>query len=152
MKANNPNYQDRITRFFADARFGNDLGIRLVRVEPGFTETELTLEERHQQQDGLIHAGVLATLADHTAGSVALTLAPADQQVVTVEFKINFLRKASGERLRCSAKVLKPGRTLLVVESEVYAEQLNGSCFVAKATVTLAVVNNGEETVGEEAQ
>lgn len=76
-------------------------------------------------------------MADHTAGSAASTLIQPGQYVLTVEFKINLLRPAAGAKLRCKAQVLKPGKTLSIVESEVFTNKL-----VSKATLTLAVLGS----------
>lgn len=84
------------------------------------------------------HGGpaVPVLMADHSAGTAAATLIQPGQYVLTVEFKINLLRPAKGERLRCRAEVLKPGKTLLVVESALFTGKL-----VSKATVTLAILD-----------
>ena len=74
----------------------------------------LSLKKHHLQQDNFIHAGVLATIADHTAGMASLTLVPEGQIVLTVEFKINILRPAAGDSLKCKARVLKFGKTITV--------------------------------------
>ena len=81
-----------------------------------------------------------ATLADHTAGTAAFTLVRADQIVLTAEFKINFLRPARGTQLICRSSVLKPGRQLTVVESEVFCVNNHEERLVSKATVSIAVV------------
>jgi uncharacterized protein (TIGR00369 family) len=131
---------DEVRRIFEQAPFIADLGVVLERVAPGECETSLRLEPRHLQQDGFAHAGVQATLADHTAGAAAATLVGPNEYVLTVEFKINLLRPAHGERLRCHATVLKPGSRIDVVESEVWTEDGGDSKLVAKAMVTLAVL------------
>lgn len=125
---------------FQQAAFIADLGIQLHEVGQGWCETELQIAARHMQQDNFVHAGVQATMADHTAGGAATTLIGGNQFVLTVEFKINLLRPAHGEVLRCRAQVLKPGRTLSVVESEVYAVTGEEQKLVSKAIVTLAVM------------
>ena len=129
-----------IRRIFEQAPFIADLGVVLARIAPGVCETSLRLERRHLQQDGFAHAGVQATLADHTAGAAAATLVGPNEYVLSVEFKINLLRPAHGDRLRCRATVLKPGPRIDVVESEVWADGHGESKLVAKATVTLAVL------------
>jgi len=91
-----------------------------------------------------VHAGVLATVADHTAGAAGSTLLAADEYVLTAEFKINLLRAARGERLVCRAQVLKPGRILTVVESEVFSVTDEAPTLVAKASVTLAVLKTSK--------
>lgn len=127
--------QAEIERLFQTAPFLQHIGLRLKEAGEGWCETEIEIKEHHQQQDGFIHAGVQATMADHTAGSAASTLIKPGQYVLTAEFKINLLRPARGERLRCRAQVLKAGRSLSVVESEVFADKL-----VSKASVTLMVL------------
>ncbi|HEU4741239.1 MAG TPA: PaaI family thioesterase [Meiothermus sp.] len=127
--------RSEIQRLFTSAPFIQHVGLKLLNAGEGWCETEIEVQAHHQQQDGFIHAGVLATMADHTAGSAAATLIRPGQYVLTVEFKINLLRPARGQRLRCRAEVLKPGKTLSVVESSLSTDRL-----VAKATVTLAIL------------
>jgi uncharacterized protein (TIGR00369 family) len=115
-------------------------GFRVDRVSDGEFHASVGVEPAHRQQDGFVHAGVLATLADHTAGYAAFTLVPADRRILTIEFKINFLKPARGEEVRCRSRVLSPGRTVLVAESEVFAVDGGRERLVAKATVTLMAV------------
>jgi len=133
--------QKEIERIFGATAFITDLGLRLEGVAAGECRSSLVLTPRHLQQDGYVHAGVQATAADHTAGAAAATLIAPGQSVLTVEFKINLLRAARGSELTCIARVLKPGRTLSVVESEVFCGPPGQARLVAKATVTLAVVS-----------
>ncbi|TAL33042.1 MAG: PaaI family thioesterase [Spirochaetes bacterium] len=117
-----------------------DVGIVLKGCGPGWCETTLALQPRHLQQDAVVHAGVLGTMADHTAGGAGMTLMGAQEYVLTVEYKINLLRPATGSALFCRAEVLKPGSAVTVCESMVYAGSDAGGKLVAKATVTLAVM------------
>lgn len=141
MESRNPDFRRAIESVFKDAAFITDVGIELVDMGPGWCETTLPLAPRHLQQNGFVHAGVQATIADHTAGAAGSTLVAAGDYVLTLEFKINLLRAAKGDRLRCRAQVLKPGSRFTVVESEVYA-QSDGrdDQLVSKATVSLAVL------------
>ncbi|GAB4369553.1 MAG: PaaI family thioesterase [Deltaproteobacteria bacterium] len=143
MKELDPRIREAVAAIFGRAAFVTGLGIRLADLGPGWCESELAVEERHLQQDGFVHAGVQATIADHTAGGAGGTLARPGEMVLTIEFKINLLRPAVGERLRCRAKVLKPGRTIVVAESEVFAVRGGAEKMSAKATVTLALVPSG---------
>ncbi|MEW6721118.1 MAG: PaaI family thioesterase [Thermodesulfobacteriota bacterium] len=138
MKPQNPQYREHATDIIRKSRFVADIGLVLDDLGPGWCETHIDILPKHLQQDGFVHAGVQATLADHTAGGATGTLVPAGFLVLTAEFKINFLRPAVGERIRCRATVLKSGRTLSVAESEVYAVRGGAEKLVAKATVTLA--------------
>lgn len=129
-----------IERLFETAPFIRELGMKLVAIAPGRCETGLLLAERHLQQDGVVHAGVLATMADHTSGTAGASIIGADEYVLTAEFKINLLRAARGERLHCIGTVLKPGGRLIVAESEVFDGDPRNARLLAKAIVTLAVM------------
>ncbi len=133
-------YREHVRAIFERAPFIGDLGIALSELGPGWCESVLRIAPKHLQQDGYIHAGVQATIADHTAGGAAGTVAKPGDLVLTVEFKINLLRPALGDRLRCRATVLRDGRTITVVESEVFARQDAAEKLVSKAMVTLALV------------
>src|SRR5258705_12718010 len=113
--------QSRVRHIFESANFVRDLGMQLTRIEDDYCETMLIPSERHLQQHGVIHAGVLATMADHTSGCAARGAVGLDQDVVSVEFKINFLRPAVADRLRCLVRVLRAGRMLVVFEAEDFA-------------------------------
>jgi len=138
--------REEIDRIFYCAPFINDLGITLIEYGEGRCETRLTLTDKHLQQDGLVHAGVQATIADHTAGTAAATLIGAKQMVLTVEFKINLLRAARGQSLLCRARVLKPGSRLSVVESEVYCDAPGSVTLVSKALITMAILDKKAAT------
>jgi len=129
-----------IARIFGSAPFISRLGARLVVVEPGFCESQLELRDDHLQQDGFVHAGVQATLADHTAGAAAASLIADDEIVLTAEFKISLYRAARGTSLTCNARVVKAGTQLTFVESEVLCTRGTETTPVSKATVSIAVV------------
>ncbi|MBP2673728.1 MAG: hypothetical protein H6Q84_568 [Deltaproteobacteria bacterium] len=149
MKPQNPQYREHATAIIKKSRFAADIGLVLDDLGPGWCETHIDILPKHLQQDGYIHAGVQATLADHTAGGATGTLVPEGYLVLSAEFKINFLRPCIGERIRCRATVLKAGRTLCVAESEVYAVRNGAEKLAAKATVTLAPVR-GQAPAGPE--
>jgi len=120
--------------------FINFCGIKAWEIKEGYFESSTEIEPHHRQQDGFIHAGLIATMADHTAGYAAFTLVPEDHQILTIEFKINFLRPAVGERLVCKSKIIRSGTHILVGESLVLDLQGSAEKEVAKAMVTLAAV------------
>jgi uncharacterized protein (TIGR00369 family) len=126
--------------------FINFCGFRAVLVEWGKFHSEVAIEEKHRQQDGFVHAGVMATMADHTAGYSAFTTVPDEFQILTIEFKINFLRPAFGDSLICQSRVIREGRRVLVAESEVFDVRDNRRVPVAKAMVTLMAVPQKELT------
>jgi uncharacterized protein (TIGR00369 family) len=140
-------FRKAIEQGFADAPFVAHMGIELAALGPGWCEARLEIKPWQLQQTGVVHAGVLATLADHCAGAAATTTLEPGAFVVSAEFKINLLRGARGERLHCRADVLKPGQTLSVVESVVFAERAGKREMVAKLNATMAVVRPRHETV-----
>ena len=140
METKNPNYRDKLERAFAGAAFVAENGIRLVDCGPGWCEAVIELTPHHLQHIGVPHGGLIATLADHTAGGAAATLVAVDEYVLTAEFKISFLRGVKAERLFCRAEVIKPGAQLVFAESTVEAEAAGKRTLISKASVTLAVV------------
>ena len=131
--------KNQVRHIFDSANFVRDLGMQLVHMEDQHCETILIPAERHRQQHGLIHAGVMATMADHTSGCAARGAVGLDCDVITVEFKINFLRPAVADRLRCLGRVLRAGKMLVICEAEVFALKDGEEKLVSKAMVTLAV-------------
>jgi uncharacterized protein (TIGR00369 family) len=129
-----------VERIFREARFIHLLGIELKSVGFGWCETQVTASANHHQQHGLIHAGVLMTIADHTCGGAAASVVPEDKDVITVENRVTFLRRATGSILSCRADVLRAGKNLIFVEASVSTENEEGREMVARASSTLAVI------------
>ena len=98
----------------------SSIGAELLIVEPGKVEIALPYRSDLTQQHGYLHAGIITTIADTACGYAAYTLMPAGSEVLSVEFKVNLLRPAKGERFVAVANVLKPGRTLTVVRADVF--------------------------------
>ena len=116
-----PDYAERVRASFARQRFMQLLGARLLRVEPGLVEIELPYRSDLTQQHGYLHAGVSTSIADSAGGYAAYTLMPRDSSVLAVEFKVNLLEPASGERFVGRARVVRPGKRLSVCALEVEA-------------------------------
>ncbi|MBT9457837.1 MAG: PaaI family thioesterase [Burkholderiaceae bacterium] len=130
---------DTLRAFFHRAPFMVDLGVEPIAVQAGKVTTELILQARHLQHTGVVHAGVVASLADHTMGAAAQTCAAEGFWVLTAELKTSLLRGAQGERLVCEAVVLKAGRQVSFTEAEVYAISGDTRTMVAKASATMAL-------------
>ena len=129
----------RVRSIFEKARFVEELGIKLAKVAEGSVETELLIRDSFRQQHGFVHAGVIATLGDHTAGGAARTVT-GEKDVITVEFKINFLRPAKGNTLKCVGRVLRGGKQIVIAEAEIFDVNGADERLVAKLTETLAVI------------
>lgn len=137
-----------VAPIFEDAAFVHHLGITLEAAGAGWCRTALSVTSEHLQQHGFVHAGVITTLADHTAGGAARAAVRPGSDVVTIEFKMNFLRPATGRQLSCQGMTLRAGKNIIVSESEVHDVSSMPSLLVAKCTSTLAVVPQGERIAG----
>jgi uncharacterized protein (TIGR00369 family) len=126
--------------FFLSAPFMADLGIEPVAVSEGRMDTVLVVAHRHLQHTGQVHAGVMTSMADHTMGAAAQTLAASGHWAITAELKVSCLRPGKGERLVCEARVIKAGRSLSFTEAAVYAETAGQRILVMKASATMAMV------------
>ncbi len=115
-------------------------GFEVERVARGQFQTRLKIREDHKQQDGFVHAGVIATMADHTAGYAAYTTVSQEFRILTIEFKINYFKPATGETIVCRSKVINDGRKVIVSESEVFSVTGETEKLVSKAMVTLMAV------------
>jgi len=111
----------KVRESFERQAFMKHLGARIVELAPGRVVLELDARPELTQQDGYLHAGVSASIADSAGGYAAYSLFPAGTGVLSVEFKINLLAPARGSRLRAVGEVLKSGRTLTICKLEVYA-------------------------------
>lgn len=131
---------DTLRGFFRRAPFMVDLGVEPIACSDGRVTTVLALAPRHLQHTGQVHAGVMTSMADHSMGAAAQTMAPEGYWIITAELKSSLLRPGQGERLVCEAHVLKPGRSLSFTEAEVYAESEGRRVLVMKASATMALV------------
>lgn len=116
-----PNFVARVRNSFDRQGFMALLGATLTRIEPGDVEIEVPFRAELTQQHGYFHAGVTSAVADTAGGYAGYTLFPADSSVLTVEFKINLVAPAQGNRLSATGRVIKHGRTLTICVFEVYA-------------------------------
>jgi uncharacterized protein (TIGR00369 family) len=96
-------------------------GAELKTVQEGLAEIELAYREDLTQQHGYLHAAVTTAIADSACGYAALSRMPEGSDVVSVEFKVNLLSPARGERFVARGEVVRAGRTLVVTRGEVMA-------------------------------
>lgn len=131
---------EKVRRGFANQGFMTTMGVTLDRVAKGEVDLSVAPSDTISQQHGFVHGGAVGALADTSSGFAAMTMIPDDATLLTAEFKINFLAPARGERIISRGRVLKPGRTLIVVQSEVVALDKGAEKLVALMIATMAVV------------
>ena len=117
------------------------MGATLVTVEPGFCAIAIVPRSEIAQQHGYVHAGIVGAIVDTAGGYAGYSLFPEDSSVLTVEFKLNLLAPAGGDRLVAEGRVIKPGRTLAITQGEVHAERGGKRTLVALMQQTLMVMH-----------
>ncbi len=143
-----PDFEARVRESFGRQKLMSAIGAELTRVGPGEAEITLPYREDLTQQHGFIHAGIVATLGDTACGYAAFSLMPADAAILTVEYKINLMAPAVGERLIARGRVVRPGRTLTVCAGEVIAQHQGKAKTVATMLATMMALPNQEGLVG----
>jgi uncharacterized protein (TIGR00369 family) len=139
--AEDQNFEARVRASFAQQSLHRTIGATVTKVAPGEVEIEIPFREDLGQQHGFMHGGIVAAIVDTACGYAALSLLPPDVEVLTVEFKINFVAPAKGERLIARGRVTKPGRTLTVCRGDVVATTGAQEKLVATMLATIMVVS-----------
>jgi len=121
-----PSAHERVAQSLARQGMMTHLGVRLLAVSQGQVELALTYSDKLTQQQGGFHGGAIGALADIAGGYAALTVAPEGMEVVTIEYKINFLNSLQGGEIRAIGKVIKAGRRVIVTSAEVVHLDANG--------------------------
>lgn len=141
-KPQDPDYQERVRASFARQAVMTYIGAEMSDLRAGYCEISLPYRHELTQQHGFFHAGIVATIIDSAGGYAGYSLFPADSSVLTVEYKLNLLAPADGERLIAQAQVVKSGRTLTITQGEVYAEKKMRRSLCAVMQQTLIVLLN----------
>ncbi|WHZ13146.1 MAG: Thioesterase [Burkholderiaceae bacterium] len=139
-----PGYAERVRASFARQGAMHTIGARLGAIEPGRVAIELDWAERLTQQHGFLHAGMVATALDSACGYAGFTLMAPEAAVLTIEYKINLLAPAKGQRFRMVGTVVKPGRTVTVCEGRAWAIDEGREKLVATMACTLMAVTGRE--------
>lgn len=143
-----PAYAERVRASFDLQQAMHLIGAELAVVEPGYTEIHLANKPGITQQHGFIHGGVVGMIADSAAGYAANTLTPADTSVLTVEYKLNLVAPADGDRLVARGEVVKPGRTLIITKAEVFAIRDEKWTLCALMQQTIMAMQGRKERAG----
>lgn len=139
-----PGFAGRVRASFDRQAAMGTLGASLAEVAPGRVVIELPFAAHLTQQHGFLHAGMVATALDSACGYAASTLMPEDAGVLTIEFKINLLAPAQGQRFRMEGLVVKPGRTITVTEGKAFAIDGGREKLIATMGATLMAITGRE--------
>lgn len=140
--AQDPNYEQRVRDSFARQQFMTTVGATLGRVEPGEVLIAVPFGTPLTQQHGFLHAGVVAAVIDSACGYAALTLMEPGVGVMSVEFKVNLLAPAVGNRFVAIGRVVRAGRTITACQGELRAVQDEGEVVVALLQGTMMAIRD----------
>lgn len=137
LEPQDPHFESRVRASFERQQAMKTLGIELVAIKPGEVELRMPCLPDYTQQHGFTHAGILSTALDSACGYASFSLMPENAAVLTIEFKTNLLAPAKGDHFSIRGRVVKPGRTITVCESQAFAVTNGKEKLVATMTGTL---------------
>ena len=140
-----PQFEGRVRASFARQRAMETIGAILTSVEPGIVEVALPYRADLTQQHGFLHAGIVATILDSACGYAAFSLMAANVAVLTIEYKINLLRPAQGDRFVAKGFVVKAGQTITVCSGEAFAHAGAGEKLIATMQATVFAAPERED-------
>jgi uncharacterized protein (TIGR00369 family) len=140
-----PDWEAKVRASFARQTFMDTIQARITALAPGRCEIELPFRKDLCQQHGYLHGGVVTAIAANAAGYAALSLMPANSSVLGVEYKINLLGAAEGERFVARGRVIRPGRTLHVVGCDVEAVRAGETKPIARMLTTMMCLEGKAE-------
>ena len=135
-----PNYEARVRSSFEKQNVMKTVGAVLTKVTPGEVVIEWSYDASLAQQHGYLHAGIVTTVVDSACGYAAYTLMAQDSEVLTIEYKVNFMAPARGERFKGIGKVVRSGRTITVCSGDVVAIEGGKENVVATMLATMISV------------
>jgi uncharacterized protein (TIGR00369 family) len=141
-EAGNPAYANLIEEKVKGQYFMHHNGFVLTKVMPGYIEATATLQPHLKQQDGLVHGGVTATIADLVTGFAAFSLVGKDDRVVTCDLKISYFSPGRGDTIFARGWVIKPGKRIHYCESEIYVINNGEYHLIAKGYAIMAVIKD----------
>jgi len=136
-KPKDPLFKTRVQNSLGRQEVMRTLGIEIVLLEAGEITLTMPYAAEYTQQHGFVHAGIIATGLDNACGGAAFSLMPEDAAILTVEFKLNLLAPARGDRFVFRGKVVKPGRTITVCEAQAFAARGSEERLIATMSGTL---------------
>jgi uncharacterized protein (TIGR00369 family) len=134
-------FESRVRSSFSLQKLMMTIDAKMTKVAPGEVHIEMPFDSELTQQNGYLHAGIITSIVDSACGYAAYTLMPAGAGVLTVEYKVNFLSPARGERFIGIGRVVKPGRTLTVCSGEVLAVENGEEKLIATMQATMMALS-----------
>lgn len=140
-----PQFEARVRSSFARQTLMQTIGARMTWVAAGEVEIELAYRDDLAQQHGYLHAGVITAIVDSACGYAAMTLTRAGEDILTIEYKANFVAPAAGEKMIARSRVLRAGRKVTVCAGDVFALRDGEEKLVATMLATMMTLSPGRE-------
>lgn len=141
----NPDFAESVAASFQKQGAMHLIRATLPVVEHGLTEIHVPHWDGVEQQHGFVHGGIVGMIADSAAGYAAMTMVPAGASVLSVEYKINMVAPADGQKLIARGRVIRPGRTLIITTAEVFAVNDSKETLCALMQQTIMVMRDKAE-------
>jgi uncharacterized protein (TIGR00369 family) len=136
-QAKDVHFERRVRENFAQQTAMTTIGASMESASPGRVEIRLPFSPQFTQQHGYLHAGIVTAAVDSACGFAAMTLIPAGSNILTVEYKVNFMAPARGAHFLATGKVIKAGKTLMVCEGQATSD--DGSLIAAMLTTMMVM-------------
>ena len=143
-----PEFESKVRSSFAKQTAMQTLGAVMGKIEPGQVEIEMPFQAHLTQQHGFIHGGIVTSILDSACGYAAFSLSAPDSGVLTVEYKVNFVAPAKGERLVARGQVLRPGASITVCKGNVVAYDGGEEKLVTTMLMTMMILPNRPDLAG----
>ena len=143
-----PEFEAKVRESFGKQTVMQSLGAVIARVKPGEVEIEMPYRADFTQQHGFVHGGIVTAIVDSACGYAALSLSAPETAVLTVEYKVNFLAPAKGDRLLARGEVVRPGSTVTVCKGDVVAYDGGDEKVVASMLTTMMLMPNRSDLAG----
>ena len=143
-----PEFEAKVRSSFANQTAMQTLGAVMGKVEPGQVEIEMPFQAGLTQQHGFIHGGIVTSILDSACWYAAFSLIAPDSAVLTVEYKVNFMAPAKGERLVSRGQVLRPGASITVCKGDVVAYDGGEEKLVTTMLMTMMILPNRPDLAG----
>ena len=143
-----PEFEAKVRESFGKQTAMQSLGAVISRVKPGSVEIEMPYRADFTQQHGFVHGGIVTAIVDSACGYAALSLSAPETAVLTVEYKVNFLAPAKGDRLLARGEVVRPGSTVTVCKGDVVAYDGGDEKLVASMLTTMMLMPNRADLAG----
>ena len=143
-----PEFEAKVRESFGKQTAMQSLGAVISRVKPGEVEIEMPYRADFTQQNGFVHGGIVTAIVDSACGYAALSLSAPGTAVLTVEYKVNFLAPAKGDRLLARGEVVRPGSTVTVCKGDVVAYDGGDEKVVASMLTTMMLMPNRSDLAG----